>query len=82
MNQPRHDASATLHINWTRCDGRGACVELLPELLARDDWGYPLTTTGDTAARSNITVPAQLIAAAVDAVNLCPVLALTLTRRS
>lgn len=31
-----------LHIDWTRCDRRGLCVELLPELLDRDDWGYPL----------------------------------------
>ena len=21
-----------LHIDWTRCDGRGLCTELLPEL--------------------------------------------------
>lgn len=31
-----------LHIDWTRCDGRGLCIELLPELLTRDDWGYPM----------------------------------------
>ena len=35
-----------LHIDWTRCDGRGLCAELLPELLDRDDWGYPLSRTG------------------------------------
>ncbi|MFJ6416053.1 ferredoxin [Paeniglutamicibacter sp. NPDC091659] len=31
----------TLHIDWTRCDGRGLCVEVLPEVFDRDDWGYP-----------------------------------------
>jgi hypothetical protein len=34
--------TARLHIDWTACDGRGLCQELLPELLARDEWGYPL----------------------------------------
>jgi len=28
-----------LHIDWTSCDGRGLCVELLPGVLDRDDWG-------------------------------------------
>jgi ferredoxin len=31
-----------LHIDWTACDGRGLCAELLPELLLSDDWGYPV----------------------------------------
>ena len=31
-----------LHIDWTACDGRGLCSELLPEILTEDDWGYPL----------------------------------------
>jgi ferredoxin len=31
-----------LHVDWTRCDGRGLCVELLPDVLRRDPWGYPL----------------------------------------
>ena len=35
-----------LHIDWTRCDARGLCTELLPELLTRDDWGYPLSRNG------------------------------------
>nr|BFF16389.1 hypothetical protein GCM10025699_76920 [Microbacterium flavescens] len=34
-------ASRTLHIDWTRCDGRGLCTELLAEVLVRDEWGYP-----------------------------------------
>ena len=32
------DTGVKLHIDWTVCDGRGLCMELLPELLGRDDW--------------------------------------------
>jgi ferredoxin len=67
-------AQATLHIDWTRCDGRGLCTELLPELLERDDWGYP---RGRDGAR-DVTVPRGLHRHAVDAVVACPVLALRL----
>jgi ferredoxin len=42
--------SARLHIDWTACEGHGLCAELLPELLDRDRWGYPLP-------RTNLTVP-------------------------
>ncbi len=34
-----------LDVDWIACDGRGLCVELLPEVLTADDWGYPLATT-------------------------------------
>ena len=27
------DLMSRLHIDWTRCEGRGSCVELLPEVL-------------------------------------------------
>jgi hypothetical protein len=37
--------SERLHIDWTRYDGRGLCVELLPGLLSRDDWAYPTPVT-------------------------------------
>ena len=36
-----------LHVDWTACDGRGLCAELLPELLVEDDWGYPVARTGE-----------------------------------
>jgi ferredoxin len=26
-----------LHVDWTACDGRGLCAELLPELLVEDE---------------------------------------------
>ena len=35
-----------MHIDWTACDGRGGCTELLPEVLATDDWGYPVPRDG------------------------------------
>ncbi|HEX9999162.1 MAG TPA: ferredoxin [Actinoplanes sp.] len=60
-----------LHINWTACDGRGLCAELLPELLTEDEWGYPV-------ARGSLGVPEDLEPAARRAVDRCPALALRL----
>lgn len=71
-------ADARLHIDWTRCDGRGVCVELLPDLLRRDDWGYPLATRAAAGSASNVAIDEQHLAAARDAVVMCPRLALTL----
>ena len=61
-----------LHIDWTVCDGRGLCTELLPELLDRDEWGYPRPRDG---AREP-AVPSALAAHAGRAVAHCPRLAL------
>lgn len=66
-----------LHIDWTACDGRGLCAELLPELLAEDDWGYPFARDG----ASEPVVPAGLEGSARQAVDRCPALALRLVRR-
>lgn len=60
---------AELHIDWTRCDGHGACAELLPELLDRDEWGYPV-------ARGTLVLTGALRDHAEHAVEVCPVLAL------
>ncbi|MFD1722079.1 ferredoxin [Amnibacterium endophyticum] len=64
-----------LHVDRTRCDGRGLCMELLPHLIGRDDWGYPLLPGGEA------TIGPDDEEAAVDAVALCPVLALKLIER-
>lgn len=64
-----------LHIDWTACDGRGLCSELLPELLSADDWGFPLARNGGGA---DVTIPAALRPHARRAVNRCPRLALRL----
>ncbi|GAA5151047.1 ferredoxin [Amycolatopsis dongchuanensis] len=63
-----------LHIDWTACDGRGLCAELLPETLARDPWGYPLPRDGsrEPALRPELEPHARRAA------RLCPVLALRL----
>jgi ferredoxin len=61
-----------LRIDRIRCDGHGLCAELLPELIAIDDWGYPIIKAG--------TVPASLVEHARRAVDACPVLALRLAR--
>ncbi|RFA09518.1 hypothetical protein B7R54_10005 [Subtercola boreus] len=70
---------ASLHIDWTLCDGRGLCTELLPDHLTRDDWGYPLALTPVRADRSDVPVPRAAIGAAREAVALCPRQALRLT---
>jgi ferredoxin len=70
----------TLHLDWTACDGHGLCTELLPELLDRDDWGYPVARADRTTR--DLPVPEQLTAHARRAVASCPRLALALARRT
>ena len=60
----------SLHLDRIRCDGHGLCAELLPELIALDDWGYPILAPGE--------VPAHLLGHARRAADACPVLALRL----
>ena len=53
-----------------RCDGRGVCAELFPEMISLDDWGYPMVAPG--------SVPDHLLPVARLAVSSCPVMALRL----
>jgi len=62
--------SPGLVVDRIRCDGRGYCAELLPEMIALDDWGYPLITPGP--------VPERILGHARRAVASCPVMALRL----
>lgn len=62
--------SAQLRVDRTRCDGYGMCAEMLPELVALDDWGYPILR--------DAPVPDRLRDLARRAVDACPVLALRL----
>lgn len=62
----------SLRIDRIRCEGRGLCAELLPELIELDDWGYPILRRPQ--------VPGDLEAHARRAVAVCPVLALRLER--
>lgn len=62
-------ANSRLRVDWPRCQGRGLCHELLPELISLDQWGYPIVS-GE--------VPAGLVPAARRTVAGCPRLALRL----
>lgn len=64
--------SFTLAIDRIKCDGRGLCAELLPELIRLDEWGYPIIASG--------AIPQHLLPLAKRAVDDCPVLALALRR--
>jgi ferredoxin len=63
-----------LHVDWTRCDGRGLCAELLPGVLGRDDWGYPRARNGSREP----AIPLGDLTEARVAVDRCPRLALSL----
>ncbi len=62
-------ATSRLRVDWPRCQGRGLCHELLPELVSLDDWGYPIIS-GE--------VEAELLPVARRTVAGCPHLALRL----
>ncbi len=84
MNARTGSAATTLMIDWTACDGRGLCRELLPELLEADPWGYPRARTGAAGAPGAgvlTPVPDALTGPARKAAGLCPVLALRLAPR-
>ena len=72
MNASRPTATSDVAIAIDRiaCDGAGSCAELLPEMIALDEWGYPIIRPGP--------VPADLLGHALMAVDTCPVLALRL----
>jgi ferredoxin len=66
----RSDEPVEVAIDWLRCDGNGVCAELLPELVTRDDWGYPVVVAGQ--------VPDELHALARRARASCPAMAFRL----
>jgi ferredoxin len=61
-----------LAVDRIKCDGRGLCAEILPELIRLDDWGYPIIASGP--------IPQHLLPLAKRAVEDCPILALALRR--
>jgi ferredoxin len=61
-----------LTVNPIACTGHGVCAELLPELIAADEWGYPILDPNP--------VPAELEREAKRAVSACPALALRIAR--
>ena len=68
-----------LHVDWTRCRGRGLCTELFAERLARDEWGYPIARDG--GGTRDVPVRPDERAAAADAVAMCPLQALRLVEQ-
>ena len=63
----------TLHIDWTACEGRGLCAELLTGLRL-DEWGYPFAL----GYGSDLPISSGELRAATEAVALCPRMALSL----
>jgi ferredoxin len=63
-------AGARLRVDPIACDGRGLCAELLPETVTLDDWGFPMIRDGE--------LPSAVEEQAVEAIRLCPKLALWL----
>ena len=59
-----------MRINAIACEGHALCVELLPEVIRLDDWGYPIIESDH--------VPMDLLALAQRAVDACPTLAILL----
>jgi ferredoxin len=59
-----------VQVNPIACVAHASCVELLPERISLDEWGYPIV---DSAP-----VPAALVPHAKRAVAACPTLALRL----
>lgn len=59
-----------LRVDWPRCQARGLCAEVLPELILLDEWGYPAVVG---------PVTSELLEVAREAVHACPRRALRLT---
>jgi ferredoxin len=65
--------SKILRVNPIACTGHAVCVELLPELIKLDLWGFPIVPRAE--------LDGDLLKLARQAVAACPVLALTLQER-
>jgi ferredoxin len=51
-------------VNPAVCDGFGFCCEILPEMIGRDEWGFPVIDDRE--------IPDGLARAAEQAVQFCP----------
>jgi NADH:ubiquinone oxidoreductase subunit F (NADH-binding)/ferredoxin len=69
---PPGAAEPRLSVDWTRCGGHGLCARLVPELVKLDRHGYPELLEAP--------VPFWLSRDARQAVDMCPALALRLTK--
>lgn len=57
-------------VDWTACRGHGGCADLVPEVIALDEWGYPII--------QDQAIPEEARRRARKAVSECPALALLL----
>ena len=53
-----------IRVNPAVCDGFGFCCEILPEMIDRDEWGFPIIGERE--------IPDDLSRAAEQAVAFCP----------
>ena len=63
-------AARRIRVDWPACKANGVCAEVLPELVRRDEWGYPLVAVKP--------VPVAMTKQAERAVSACPTQALRL----
>ena len=70
MTRGRRAGPPELAINPIACQAHGMCIELLPERITADPWGYPIVAPGP--------VPDGLLPLARRAVGACPTMALLL----
>jgi len=61
--------SGRLRVDWSLCDGQGLCALWAPELVSRDEWGFPVVAEGPLRR--------ELLPQARDAVLSCPRIAMT-----
>jgi NADH:ubiquinone oxidoreductase subunit F (NADH-binding)/ferredoxin len=71
-NSAGHEPATRLSVDWTRCRGHGLCARLVPELVQADEHGFPEFL--------DAPVPFWLARDARQAVEMCPALALRLTK--
>lgn len=64
--------SSRLRLNPIACEAHGLCAELLPEMIALDQWGYPIL--------DERPIPPELLDHARRAAAACPTLALLVER--
>ena len=63
-------AARRLRVDWPACNANGLCADVVPQLIRRDEWGYPLVAVKP--------VPDALDRMAERAVSSCPTQALRL----
>lgn len=66
--RPVPEVTERLVVDWTRCQGHGLCVDILPEVVRLGADGYP--------EQASMELPARLRPKALRAIRRCPALAL------